>query len=48
MKHAIEAIATHWHLNVAQYWHLRLLSSLALVPLLAVLYLLLARRRRGV
>lgn len=47
MRHVLEALAHHWHLSPAQYWHLRLLSALSLLPLLAVAYLLLARKRRG-
>ena len=46
MKHLIEHFAQLWHLSPAQYWHLRIVSALSLVPTLAVLYLLLFSRRR--
>ena len=39
MEHAIKTIAHAWHMSPAQYWHLRVVSALALLPLLAVLYL---------
>jgi hypothetical protein len=39
MEHVIKALAQAWHLNPAQYWHLRMLSAVMLVPLLGVLYL---------
>lgn len=46
MEHLFKTVARIWHLSTAQYWHLRLVSALSLVPLVAVLYLLLVRRRR--
>lgn len=45
MECAIKTLAQIWHMSPAQYWHLRLLSATSLVPLLAVLYLLVFRRR---
>lgn len=39
MKHPLNALAEYFHLSNAQYWHLRLLSAVAVVPLLVVLYL---------
>ena len=47
MEHLIKALAQAWHLSPAQYWHLRLLSTLSVGPLLAILGLLVFRRRRG-
>lgn len=46
MQHLIQAIAQHWDLSPAQYWHLRLLSALSLVPLLGILYVVLFDRRK--
>lgn len=46
MEHAIRALANVWHLSGAQYWHLRLLSAVLVVPLLGVLYVCLRRRGR--
>lgn len=46
MEHVIKAIAEHWHLSAAHYWHLRLLSSISLVPMLGVVYLALFSKRR--
>lgn len=39
MKHLLNTLAEHWHLSNAQYWHLRLLSAVAVVPTIVVLYL---------
>jgi len=44
MDHLLKVLAQHWHLNAAQYVHLRLLSAMSLVPLLATLYLILFGR----
>lgn len=38
METLIKTIAHAGHYSPAQYWHLRLLVSLTLVPLLGVLY----------
>ena len=42
----ITHLAQTWHLSPAHYWHLRMLSSLLLVPLLGVLYVVLFDRPR--
>lgn len=39
MEHVIKNLAQYLHLNPAQYWHLRMLSAVMLVPFLAVCYL---------
>jgi hypothetical protein len=39
MAHLLQALAQHLHLNASQYWQLRLICSIMLGPLLAVLYL---------
>ena len=39
MDHFLKLLAYDCGLSQAQYWHLRLLSSISLVPLLGVLYL---------
>ena len=48
MDHLLKVLAQHWHLDAAQYVHLHLLSAMALVPLLAVLYLVLFDKRRNI
>ncbi len=48
MDYLIKTIAHAWDLSPAHYWHLRLLSSLMLVPLLGVLYVVLFDRRKAV
>jgi len=45
MAHILHALAQHWHLSASQYWQLRLLCSVSLVPFLGVLYLVLFDRR---
>lgn len=40
MDHFLKLLAHDCGLSQADYWHLRLLSSISLVPLLAVLYLI--------
>ena len=40
METLLHFLANHGVISAAQYWHLRLLSAIALGPLLAVLYLL--------
>lgn len=39
MEYLLKMLAQHWHLSSAHYWHLRLLSSILLGPLVGVLYL---------
>ncbi|WP_201987090.1 hypothetical protein [Hymenobacter rubidus] len=39
MIHLIKHLAQVWDLSPAHYWHLRMLSSLLLTPLLGVLYI---------
>jgi hypothetical protein len=41
METILKALAHHWHLSAAQYWHLRLLFAISLVPTLALLYVVL-------
>lgn len=38
MDHLLKTWALHCGLSISQYWHLRLLLSVSLVPLLAGLY----------
>ncbi|RZJ95102.1 MAG: hypothetical protein EOO60_01420 [Hymenobacter sp.] len=45
MEHFLKILAQHWDLSSDQYWHLRLLSSLLLGPLLGVLYLVFFDKR---
>lgn len=49
MQFPLKLLAQHWHLTPDQYWHLRLLCSLLLGPVLAILYLVFfdLRRRSG-
>ena len=46
MEYLLKILASHGALSPAHYWHLRLLSSIALGPLLGVLYLLVAGKRK--
>ncbi len=46
METLIKTIAHAWDLSPAHYWHLRILSSLMLMPLLGVLYLVFFNRRK--
>ena len=39
MEHLLKLLASDCGLSQSQYWHLRLLSSISLVPMLGVLYL---------
>jgi hypothetical protein len=41
MESILKSLAHHWHLSAAQYWHLRLLLAISLVPFLALVYLVL-------
>ena len=45
MEHLLKFLVQHWHLSSTQYWHLRLLSSLLLGPLVGVLYLVFFDKR---
>jgi hypothetical protein len=45
MEHLLKILAQHWELSSDQYWHLRLLCSLLLGPVLGVLYLLFFDKR---
>ncbi len=46
MQHLIKAIAEHWHLSTAHYWHLRLLSAISLGPFLAIMYVVIFSKRK--
>lgn len=46
METIIKTIAHAWHYSPAEYWHLRLLVSLTLVPLLGVLYVIFFDRHK--
>jgi hypothetical protein len=48
MIHIQQMLAHHWHLSASQYWQLRLLCSIALGPLLGVLFVVLFTKRRGI
>ncbi|MGI4834222.1 MAG: hypothetical protein ACRYFK_12255 [Janthinobacterium lividum] len=45
MDHLLKECALHCGLSLSQYWHLRLVMSVSLGPLLAILYLILFDRR---
>lgn len=45
MQPLLKALAQHWHLTAAQYWHLRLLVAICLVPFLGMLYVMLIDKR---
>jgi hypothetical protein len=45
MDHLLKAFALHCGLSMSHYWHLRLLLSVSLGPLLGVFYLVLFGRR---
>ena len=45
METILKALAQHWHLSASQYWQLRLLFAISLVPFLAFVYLALFDRR---
>lgn len=48
MAHLLQALAQHLHLSASQYWQLRLVCSIILGPLLAVLYLVFFTKREVV
>ncbi|QKG56971.1 hypothetical protein GKZ68_10250 [Hymenobacter sp. BRD128] len=45
METIIKYLAHHWHLSAAQYWQLRLLVAISLVPFLAFVYIMLIDKR---
>jgi hypothetical protein len=45
MDHLLKTFALHCGLSLSHYWHLRLLLSVSLGPLLGVLYLVVFGRR---
>lgn len=45
MNHLLKDLALHCGLSLSQYWHLRLLLSVSLVPLLGGLYLAFFEKR---
>lgn len=45
MEYLIQTIARHWDLSPTHYWHLRILSSVLLGPLLGIGYLLFSTKR---
>jgi len=46
MEYLLKILASHGALSPTNYWHLRLLSSIALGPLIGVLYLVVAGKRK--
>lgn len=46
MEYLLKTLAQHGALSHAHYWHLRLLSSIALGPLLGIIYLVLFGKRK--
>lgn len=46
MDHLLKTFALHCGLSLSQYWHLRLVCSVSLVPLLAVGYLIVCGWRK--
>jgi hypothetical protein len=45
METILKALAHHWHLSASQYWHLRLLFAISLVPTLSLLYIVIFDKR---
>lgn len=45
METILKTLAQHWHLSASQYWQLRLLCAIALVPFLAFVYVALFDKR---
>ncbi|MDO7887937.1 hypothetical protein [Hymenobacter cheonanensis] len=45
METILKALAQHWHLSASQYWQLRLLLAISLVPFLALIYVVLFDKR---
>jgi hypothetical protein len=48
MIHLQQALAHHWHFSPAAYWHLRLLCSIALGPLVGIFCLILFHKREAI
>lgn len=48
MDHFFQQLAYHCGLSQNQYWHLHLLSSIAFLPLLGVLYLVFFSKRKQI
>lgn len=46
MDHLLKTFALHCGLSLSQYWHLRLLASMSLVPVLTGLYVAFFDKRR--
>lgn len=46
MELLLKALAHHWGLSQSQYWHLHLLSSVSVGPLVGIVYLVFDRRAR--
>ncbi|RZK22433.1 MAG: hypothetical protein EOO63_18305 [Hymenobacter sp.] len=46
MAHLLQSLAQHLHLSASQYWQMRLLCSISLGPLVAVLFLVIFNKRR--
>lgn len=45
MELLLKTLAHHWGLSQSQYWHLHLLSSVSIGPLLGIIYLVFFDRR---
>ncbi|MDJ0364751.1 hypothetical protein QMK33_06275 [Hymenobacter sp. H14-R3] len=45
MEHLLKILAQHWDFGSEHYWHLRLLCSLLVAPMLGVLYVLFFDKR---
>ncbi|QKG51597.1 hypothetical protein [Hymenobacter sp. BRD67] len=45
MEQLLKLLAQHWHLTTDDYWHLRLLCTLLLGPIVGVLYLVFFDKR---
>jgi|GEM_PF-3550930 len=45
MEYLLKLLAHHWGMSPTHYWHLRLLVSLLLGPILGVLYLVFFDKR---
>ena len=45
METILKLLVQHWHLSASQYWQLRLLFAISLVPFLALAYVVLFDKR---
>lgn len=45
MELLLKTLAHHWGLSQSQYWHLHLLSSVSVGPLVGIIYLVFFDRR---